>query len=149
MEEKAYIFGSIFTLSNKLQILGDKLDEQLTVKQWLLLAGILKCGNDAPAIGKVAGLIGSSRQNVKKMALILEKAGFVSLHRDKTDARMLRISLSERCREHLKQREDKERSFIETLFSGFETQELLDFSRAIAKLEKNVREMEQNYEETE
>lgn len=149
LEEKAYIFGSIFTLSNKLQMLGDKLDEHLTVKQWLLLAAILKCGDNAPTIGEVAALIGSSRQNVKKMALILEKAGFVCLLRDSADARLLRISLTKSCMGHLKQREKKEQHFVKTLFTGFETQELLGFSGALSKLEKNVYEMGKQYEEKE
>jgi len=35
--EKAHILGSVFILANRLQVLGDKFDENLTVKQWLLL----------------------------------------------------------------------------------------------------------------
>lgn len=137
-EDKAYIFGTVFTLSNRLQILGDKLDDRLTVKQWLLLAGISMCGSDAPTISEVAALIGSSRQNVKKMALILEKEGFVSLRRDPHDLRVLRISLSENCIGHLNHREEKERDFIEELFYGFDEEELLLFSQMLAKLERNA-----------
>ena len=147
--EKAYIFGTMFTLSNKLQMLGDRLDKRLTVKQWLLLAGILTCGNDAPTIGEVAALIGSSRQNVKKMALILEKEGFVCLLKDSGDGRLLRVSLTAFCMEHLKQREENERHFIETLFSGFEMQELLSFSRSLTRLQNNARGMGRDYEEKE
>ena len=36
LKKKAYIFASIFALSNKLQVIGDKFDKELTVKQWLL-----------------------------------------------------------------------------------------------------------------
>ena len=138
---KAYIFGSIFALSNRLQILGDKMDEKLTVKQWLLLAGILKSGEEAPTVSTVAGRIGSSRQNVKKMALILEKEGFLSLNPDPEDGRMLRISPTPACLAHLKNRDRMEQIFIETLFSGFDGGELQSFAGAIAKLERNVREM--------
>ncbi|MFA5636708.1 MAG: MarR family transcriptional regulator, partial [Anaerovoracaceae bacterium] len=72
LKDKAFIFGSIFTLSNRLQILGDRLDRNLTVKKWLLLAGIHNCRNSSPSISEVAIIIGNSRQNVKKMLVKLE-----------------------------------------------------------------------------
>ncbi|EHQ90734.1 MarR family winged helix-turn-helix transcriptional regulator [Desulfosporosinus youngiae] len=141
IEEKAYVFGTIFTLANKLQILGDKMDPRLTVKQWLLLAGVLRCESTAPTLSEVAARIGSSRQNVKKMAALLEKQGFVLLERDGEDARMLRISLTEASRRHLQQREEMELRFLEEVFQGFDSRELLHLSAMIGKLEKNVGEM--------
>lgn len=139
--EKVYVFGTLFTLSNKLQLLGDRLDPKLTVKQWLFLAGIMRCGHDAPTLSEIAARIGSSRQNVKKMALILEKQGFVNMNKDPFDARMLRVRLTDMCREHLKQREEMETRFIEDVFSGFAPSELSALSNLIKKLEKNVHDM--------
>lgn len=72
IQEKAFIFGAIFTLANRLQILGDKLDENITVKQWLLLATISKSEHPAPSLSEVAKTIGNSRQNVKKWLLFLK-----------------------------------------------------------------------------
>lgn len=149
MEEKTYIFGTIFTLSNKLQLLGDRIDAKLTVKQWLFLAGVLRCDSNTPTLSEIAARIGSSRQNVKKMALILEKQGFVLLEKDARDARALRIRLTDVCKTHLKQREQAESRFIEELFDSFEAKELSALSAAIKKLEKNVKEMGQKYEEKE
>lgn len=138
LQDKAYIFGSIFTLSNKLQVLGDKMDPKLTVKQWLFLAGITKCESASPTLSEIAALIGSSRQNVKKMAVILEKQGFIAMSKDERDARMLRVSMTDCCKEYLKQREKSELEFIEEVFCGFEPHELSALSGAIRKLEKNV-----------
>ncbi|HML48047.1 MAG TPA: MarR family transcriptional regulator [Clostridia bacterium] len=149
LEEKAFIFGTIFVLSNKLQLLGDQMDRRLSAKQWLLLAGILKSGSAAPTVGELAALIGSSRQNVKKMALILEKAGFVTLQKDPGDARMLRISPTQTCAAHLRTREEKELRFLESLFAGFDPDELPAFSRALAKLKQNVQEMEKQHDREE
>lgn len=36
LQKKAYVFGMIFLLSNKMQALGDKLDPQLTVNPSIL-----------------------------------------------------------------------------------------------------------------
>jgi len=148
LEEKAYVFGSIFTLSNKLQILGDKVDDHLTVKQWLFLAGVLK-RKDAPTLSEIAAGIGSSRQNAKKMASILNKQGFVRMQKDARDARMLRVTLTDACMAHLKLREERELRFIEEVFSDFEPGELTALLGAIQKLEKNIRDMERKQEEKE
>ncbi|MEA5059010.1 hypothetical protein SDC9_171200 [bioreactor metagenome] len=146
MKEEAYIFGTIFTLSNKLQLLGDKIDAKLTVKQWFLLAGVLHCDMDAPTLSEVAARIGSSRQNIKKMALILERQGFVLMEKDAFDARMLRIRLTDACKAHLKQREQVELRFMQELFSNFAVKDLLPLCGGLKKLESNVKMMEQIYD---
>ena len=146
MEEMAYIFGMIFILSNKLQIVGDRIDPLLTVKQWFLIVGVLQCENDAPTLSEVASRIGSSRQNVKKMALVLEKRGFVSMEKDPNDARIVRIRPTELCVEHLKTRDIKERLFLERLFDGIKSEDLKTLSVVVKKLEKNLFEMELSHE---
>lgn len=57
LEQKAYIFGTIFTLSNKLQVLGDEFDKNITIKQWLFILGISQF-NEPPTISEVANFIG-------------------------------------------------------------------------------------------
>ncbi len=147
MEKKTYIFGTIFTLSNKLQLLGDKIDAKLTVKQWLFLAGVLRCDNDTPTLSEIAACIGSSRQNVKKLALILEKQGFVLMEKDVRDARALRIRLTDACKAHLKQREQAESRFIEELFYNYGAKELSLLSEGLKKLENNAKEMGLKYDD--
>lgn len=138
MEEKAYIFGTVFILANKLQVLGDRLDRRLTVKQWLFLAGITACESGAPTLSELAARIGSSRQNVKKMAVLLEAQGFVAVNRDDSDARALRLTLTDSCREHFRRREHAEIAFIESLFEGFGAGELRSLARAFRKLERTI-----------
>lgn len=142
LEEKAYIFGSIFTLSNRLQVLGDKFDENITIKQWLLLAAIFKNNSPSPTISEVASFIGNSRQNVKKMSLLLEKEGFLDLSKDENDGRIIRISLTKKCFDYFKHREKREDEFIEQLFRDFDVKEIHSIKMAIKKLDKNISEME-------
>ncbi len=142
---KAYVFGMIFLLSNKIQRLGDQRDPRLTVKQWIFLAGVLDCGGPGPTLSQVAARIGSSRQNVKKIASLLEKQGFLSMERDQKDGRALCISLTRECLAHLRQRDHMERRFLEELFQGFSGQELSALSKALEKLEGNVDNMEREW----
>lgn len=149
IKKKAFIFGSIFTLSNKLQIIGDKFDKKLTVKQWLLLAGIHNSKKDNPTITDVASIVGNSRQNVKKMLLILQKQGFVTIENDKNDARAQKIKMTKECMDYLKQREDRELEFLERLFEGFESDEINGLMQGILKLEENIVRLEELYHDEE
>lgn len=143
-KEKAYIFGMIFTLSNRLQVLGDKFDRNLTIKQWLLLVAIFQSERDAPTISEVASLIGNSRQNIKKMALILERDGFITIQKDLQDARILRIRLTKKCVDYFKQREERELEFLEKLYDGFSSELIQGFANGISKLEENIYKMEKH-----
>lgn len=146
MNKEAYIFGNIFALANKLQILGDKLDKDISTKQWLLIAVISKCETPSPTLGEVADIIGSSRQNVKKMSVILQERGFVSLTKDIDDARMLRITLTSKCINYFQDRNEKELQFMSKLFCTFDEALTDGLYQGLVKLAENTAEMEKGNE---
>lgn len=141
-EQQAFILGAFLTLANRLQVLGDKLDEKITMKQWLLIAVILKSGSPAPALSDLAAMIGSSRQNVKKMALLLEKQGFVALSKDEKDARILRVRLTEECRVYFAGRNREEERFMDDLFQDFNAELTSGLFTGLTKLSDNIARME-------
>lgn len=142
LAQKAFIFAEIFAVSNKLQTLGDKLDRQITIKQWLLLAAISKSTVEVPSISEISALIGTSRQNVKKMALLLEKQGFVNIRKDPNDARVLRVVQTAQCVEHFKARYNMELEFLAKLFSGLNGAQLSGLCNGLIKLTDNINIME-------
>ncbi len=144
LDKQAFIFGSIFALANRLQILGDKLDENITTKQWLLIAVISKSEHPSPTLSEVAKIIGSSRQNVKKMATILQKRGLVSLTKDPNDARMVRITLTSECITYFEDRDEQELQFMEKLFDSFDESLTDGLYDGVVKLAENVVEMERS-----
>lgn len=140
LAQKAYIFGTIFSLSNKLQVIGDKFDADITIKQWLLLVGISKF-KEPPTISEVASFIGYSRQNAKRMAAALQQRGFVTITRDRRDARALRITRTPKCMEYFAGRGPRELEFLARLFDGFDAELTEGFYRGLSRLEKNVEKM--------
>ncbi len=69
----------------------------LTTRQWLLLAVLTKSfPGRSPSLSEAAEKYGSSRQNVKQIALGLEARGFVRLVPDRDDGRTTRIELTGR-----------------------------------------------------
>ncbi|RCX18662.1 DNA-binding MarR family transcriptional regulator [Fontibacillus phaseoli] len=147
--KQAYIFGGILTLANRMQLLGDKLDEKMTMKQWLLIAVIMKCENPSPTISEVAEMTGNSRQNVKKMALILEKQGFLELAKDPRDARIVRLRLTPKCLSYFENRKDQEERFMASLFEAFDEEVTNGIYHGLNRLVENIARMENDHGEEE
>lgn len=143
---QAYIYGGIFALSNKLQLLGDKFDSNISTKQWFLIAIIASFKDEAPTISMTAERIGSSRQNVKKMAVLLEERGFLTIIKDKEDGRIQRLELTKCCKDYFRQRQEREEKYMEKLFADFDEGMLSGLLRGMRQLEKNIMEMEKQNE---
>jgi DNA-binding MarR family transcriptional regulator len=96
---RAEIFGSIFVVVQHLTRRTDaELTEVgLTTRQWLLLAVLTKwfVGRD-PSLTEAAERYGSSRQNVKQIALGLEARGYLQLVPDPADGRATRLRLTDK-----------------------------------------------------
>ena len=93
------LFGQLFVLSAHLTRRADEALAPfgLTSKQWLLLA-VLSRGfpGASPTLTEAARAYGSSRQNVKQVALQLAARGYLSLTPDPADRRATRLVLSDR-----------------------------------------------------
>ena len=91
------MFGSLLVL---VQHLSRRVDEALkplglTSRQWLLLAVMERWFADQdPTLTEAAARYGSSRQNVKQVALGLERRGYLRLVPDRHDRRATRIKLT-------------------------------------------------------
>ena len=89
---KKLLFAGVFIQENKLHAIFDRYNE-MTSKQWLLMATMTSF-TDAPDLSMLAKVMGCSRQNVKKLALSLEKQGYVILEKSPKDARSLCVVMS-------------------------------------------------------
>jgi len=140
LQKKAYIFGTIFTLSNKLQVLGDKFDKNITTKQWLFIVGV-STFREPPMLTELANFIGYSRQNAKRIATSLEKSGCITLSKDESDARALRIGLTPKCRDYFERRSKREIDFLEKIFAGFDARLTQNLYQGLIMLERNIKEI--------
>lgn len=134
-----YIFGEMFLISNKLQTIGDEFLGEVTTKQWFLCVVIDEFfKNVNPSLSEVADRMGTSRQNVKQIALKLEKKGFLEINKDEKDSRVLRLSLTESCRKYWESRGSKDGEFLRFIFSNMEPQELMQMFNSLDKFYNNI-----------
>ena len=138
---KTYIYGGMFAIANRLQVLGDNFDENISTKQWFLIAIIESFKGERPTISMAAERMGTSRQNVKKMAEILKKKGFLEIKKDEHDARIQRLISTDYSREYFASREQRENEYIEYLFKDFDEGMLSVMCKCLAQFEKNIEGM--------
>lgn len=142
-EKQAFIFGNLFLLANKLQVISDQYlaTSGLTTKQWFLIAAIQQFGDTPPTLSEVSELSGSSRQNVKQLAIKLKKNDFLRIEKDEQDTRALRLRLTKKCTSFWEQRENQDKQFITDLFSCLGETETDILSGSVQKILKRAEEM--------
>ena len=134
--QEEYVFGAILHLANKLQMWGDSIIEEITIKQWFLLLLISKMNIKNPTVKEIADFAGSTRQNTKKILEQLEKKEYVKIIGSKTDERALNVKLTEKTWKYFKANEKKAADSVNELFTSITDRELIYTYKTLEKLLK-------------
>lgn len=146
MLQKRGIFASIFLVQNRLQTACDKLDEEITMKQWLLLA-MAGTSKEPMSLTDLGKLMGCSRQNVKKIAVSLERKGFLRLERREGDSRAVCVILDDKVQQYSKRVGEKQQKVLDFLFRGLSKEDTEGLYQGIMMLQENLERIEQYVEE--
>ncbi len=136
---KQAIFSSIFVIQNRMQTAGDKIQTQLSMKQWLLIAMTDACP-EPRTLTNVGNLMGCSRQNVKKLALSLEDKGFVNLVLGSNNS--VHIELTEKAGEYTREMASRHQETLKLLFADLSEEEIEQLFSLYAKLFAGVERVE-------
>lgn len=136
MQKRRLIFSELFILQNKIQTKFDKVLGEISSKQFIILV-IVQSFPYPPSLTEVAKHAGCSRQNVKKIALVLEKKGFVTLQTEK-ESRSVRIVIQQKFYDVYDHFLQKSGSGLEALFQGFEEKDIETLFDNLHLIEKNV-----------
>ena len=135
------IFSSIFVLQNRIQTAGEKIQTEISMKQWLLLA-MTECCPEPRTLTNIGNLMGCSRQNVKKLALALEKKGFVRLLLSSNNS--VHIKLTEKVKRYTEEIGERHMKALSLLFADFSEEEIEQLFSLYTKLYAGLEQME-NY----
>ncbi|MDO4512815.1 MAG: hypothetical protein Q4B72_02140 [Lachnospiraceae bacterium] len=136
MQKKRLIFSELFVLQNKMQTRFDKFLGDITSKQFIILI-IVAAFPSPPSLTEVAKHAGCSRQNVKKVAAVLEKNGYLSLVSEK-ETRAVRIVLTQKYYDFIEPLMNKMEDGLEKLFQGFTKEQLNSLFLGLHHFEENV-----------
>lgn len=138
------IFSSIFVLQNRMQTAGEKLQTQISMKQWLLLT-MAACCPEPRTLTNVGNLMGCSRQNIKKLALALGKKGFVRLLLGGNNS--VCIELTDKVGQYSEEMGERHLQALKLLFEDFNEDEIQQLFRLYSKLYTGVERVEKYVEE--
>lgn len=140
------IFSSIFIHQNKMQTACDKLDSEITMKQWLLLA-VVSTFEKPLTLSEIGEIMGCSRQNVKKLANSLEKKGFIKSITKEFDNRATCILLDEKMNEYILRVGDMQDNVLKILFEDFSEEEIRQYFYLVSKMYSSIEKVEKYTEE--
>lgn len=141
MDGRYALFGLLFALQNRLQAVGDTFYEEITCKQFFLMACMNLFQGEAPTVQELAQVMGSSHQNVKQILNKLEQKGYLKVEPDEEDRRKLRISLTEYAALTGEKYRAKEEEFMTGLFDGVAEEEAKQAFLTLSKMEENLMKM--------
>jgi len=148
MSDRQYLFGVIFIVANRVDTMLEREFKRfgITTKQWFLSVIIENLFDKPPTMKEVAKEMGSSHQNVKQVALKLEQKGLLILQKDKRDARVTRLKLSESSYDFWKMIKEEGTMFTETLFKDIDKDELAIARRVMQKMLLSINKMDNKSE---
>ena len=140
MDKRLLIFGSLFGISNRLQATMDKTMEELTAKQWFVIA-MLGMFEEPPNLIELAKVCDSSYQNIKQIVLKLEDKGFVQLKNDKNDKRAKCVVTTSKCVQWEKKNRKNATDFVNKMFAPFSSVQIEEFSKLLMNLYESLGRM--------
>lgn len=142
--DEAMIFGLLLILSNKMNTLLEREFNEfdVTTKQWFLSETINSLFDLPPTLKEAAQAMGSSHQNVKQVALKLQQKGLLAFEKDKKDARVTRLRMTEQSRAFWKQTDPKGAIFRERMFKEIDAKDITRTRHLLEKMLLNLAEIE-------
>jgi MarR family transcriptional regulator, transcriptional regulator for hemolysin len=146
MKDQKFVFGSVQIVANRIDTLLERelKEYDVTAKQWFMTVVIDNSFDKPPTIKEVARQMGSSHQNIKQVALKLEQRGLLVLEKDKRDARITRLRLTEECYRFWETTQTKASVFTQALFKGIEEEEMAKARAVLQKMMENLSQMDVN-----
>ncbi len=132
----ADLFGGVFLLARRWEALGDRELEGtgVTTKQWMVLAVVGTVFAHPPSLKEVAGVLGTSHQNVRAITDRLVSRGLLSLEKDPADRRVKRLHLTPENQAFWEARGGRDAAFIDALFQDLDDVEVAKLSGLLGKV---------------
>ncbi|MDE7178994.1 MAG: MarR family transcriptional regulator [Lachnospiraceae bacterium] len=135
------IFNTLFIAGNKLQTIFDNNIPQVSLKQFMLLS-IVRQSREPLTFTQLGNILGCSRQNIKKLAEILEKKGFIIIQQSPYDTRAMCITPTEKVNDYFENDFIKYQEELKYLFEVYTDEEIETFFILLSKLYAGIENLE-------
>ena len=139
--QKKAIFSTLFIAGNKLQTLFDNHIPQVTLKQFMLLS-VVRQSRDPLTLTQLGDLLGCSRQNIKKLAEILMKKGFINMQKSSLDPRAMCICPTEKADDFFQNDFSEDQKELDYLFEIYTENEIETLFALLTRLYAGIENLE-------
>lgn len=141
--DEIMVYGSLFSLTNRIQTVGDNVFPDISMKQHFVLMTICLFESNPPSLKEVADIVGCSYQNIKKLSNALESKGYITIERDTRDKRKYNLKPNLPKVDSIMRIFDNEvREFIENLYQGITKKQLIDTLKVLSQMNNNLRALQ-------
>ena len=131
--QRKAIFSTLFIAGNRLQTLFDNRIPEISLKQFMLLS-IVRQSKEQLTFTQLGNLLGCSRQNIKKLADVLMKKGFITIKQSPHDTRAMCICPTEKVNDYFQNDFSKYQKELKYLFEVYTDKEIETLFTLLSKL---------------
>lgn len=139
--QRKAIFSTLFIAGNKLQTLFDNHIPKVSLKQFMLLS-IVRQSKEPLTLTQLGNLLGCSRQNIKKLADVLVKKGFIIIQPNPRDTRAICISPTEKVNDYFQNEFSQYQKELKYLFEVYTDEEIETLFTLLSKLYAGIENLE-------
>ncbi len=146
--QRKAIFSTLFITGNKLQTLFDNHIPKGSLKQFMLLS-IVRQSKEPLTFTQLGHSLGCSRQNIKKLADVLEKKGFITIQQSPLDTRAMCICPTEKVNSYFQNEFLEYQEELKYLFEVYTEEEIETLFTLLSRLYAGIENLEKRILEDE
>lgn len=140
-DRRKAIFSTLFIAGNKLQTLFDNHIPEVSLKQFMLLS-IIRQSDQQLTFTQLGNMLGCSRQNIKKIADVLVKKGFIVIRQSPCDARAMCVSPAEKLDDFFQKEFSQYQEELQYLFEVYTEEEIGTLFVLLSRLYAGIENLE-------
>jgi len=136
--------ASLFSVTNKLQMQGDKHLQDITIRQMLAIPALIHAPDGEASINHIARSMGTSKQSAKQIVDTLARKGYLSVAPSVQDKRAVNVSVTAEGQTAFGLCSERADEFLANIFCNFNSAELESLCTLLQKLYQFDGTMQQN-----
>ena len=125
---------ALFSVTNKLQMQGDRHLKDITIRQMLAIPALVHAPDGKATINHIARSMGTTKQSAKQIVDALEKKGYLSVAPSAKDKRAVNITVTPEGQKAFGICSERTDEFLANVFFNLGTEELETLCSLLKKL---------------